>query len=109
MSFEKLRPILNTVLFTFLDKTEGAKGAFSERTRGGIILPTVKSTQRDDRWGRVEAVGPDVYGLEVGEFILIEALQWNRSEVFEGDKLWKTDDTKILLVTTDENLTVNYG
>jgi threonine dehydrogenase-like Zn-dependent dehydrogenase len=68
----------------------------------------MESSQKDNRWGRVEAVGPDVHGIQVGEFVLIEALQWLRSEEYEGQKIWKTDDSKVLMVTDDEKLTVPY-
>lgn len=103
-----LRPLSNTVLFQFLDRTDGKMGSFTERTRSGLIIPTVKSTQKVARWGTVVAVGPKVEGLEPGDFIMIEALMWTRHEVFEGQKIWKTNDEKILFVTNDIALTVMY-
>lgn len=103
-----LRPLRNTVLFRFLDETGGSRGEFSERTRSGLIIPKLQSTQKGERWGKVVAVGPDVAGVEVGEFILIEPMMWTNHEVFEGEKIWKTNDEKILLVTDDESQTVPY-
>lgn len=105
-----LRPLRNNVLFEFLDQTGGAQGKFTERTRSGLIIPNLQSTQKDHRWGKVLAVGPEAEtdGIKVGDFILIEALMWTNHEVFEGEKLWKTDTSKIMCVTDDESQTVTY-
>lgn len=104
-----LRPLRNVVLFQFMDDTSGSRGRFSERTTGSIIIPVLDSTQhKTNRWGRVVAVGPEVDGVEPGDFVLIEALQWTRGTVLEEQKLWKTDDTKILAVTNDEQVTVQF-
>jgi co-chaperonin GroES (HSP10) len=105
----KLRPLKTTVLFSFLDETAGSKGQFTERTKGTIIIPALRSAQdKTPRWARVTAVGPDVDGVVEGDFILIEPLQWTRHEVFEGEKVWKTDDSKILAVTNDEASTYGF-
>jgi co-chaperonin GroES (HSP10) len=99
----KLRPLGNTILFSFLDTTVGAKGRFTERTQGLIIIPVLDSAQhKTDRWGKVISVGPKVDGLEPGDFILIEALQWTPGTEFDDDKIWKTDDSKVIVATNDE-------
>lgn len=108
MSFEKLHPVANTILFTFLDETGGAAGAFVERTKSMIIVPKLNSTQKQERWARAERVGPDVHEVEPGDLILIEPLQWTRNEVFEGQKIWKTDESKVMAVTNDETLTIAF-
>lgn len=103
----KLQPLRNNIMFQFLDETSGKQGKFKDRvTSGGIVLPTLDSGQKLPRWGRVVAVGPDAQ-VEVGEYILIEALMWSFGTEFEGEKLWKTDDSKVLMVTTDISETEN--
>jgi co-chaperonin GroES (HSP10) len=98
-----LRPLHNTILFQFLDETAGARGRFSERTKGSIIIPVLDSAQhKTDRWGKVVSVGPDVDGVAPGEFVLIQALQWTRAAEIDGMKLWKTNDDKVIVVTDDE-------
>src|SRR4051812_7040670 len=67
-----LRALKNNILFQFLDKTEGSEGTFSERTRSGLIIPKLQATQKGERWGEVMAVGPDVDGVQVGDYVLIE-------------------------------------
>jgi len=108
VSFDKLKPLGITLLFTFLDETGGAKGAFSERTRSGLIIPKLQSTQKGERWGKVVAVGDGVEGVVAGDYILIEPLMWTPGEVFEGEKVWKTNHDKVMVVTNDLNLTVSY-
>lgn len=104
--FTKLRALGSTILFTFLDDTGGAKGRFSERTKGQIIIPVLDSAQhKTARWGKVVSVGPNVVGVSPGEFILIQALQWTRAAEFDGEKIWKTNDEQVIVVTDNEELT----
>jgi co-chaperonin GroES (HSP10) len=99
-----LRAIGNSILFTFLDETSGKAGRFTERVKSNIIVPILNSTQTNThRWGKVVAVGPDVYDVSPGEFVLIQSLQWTLNAEFNGSKIWKTNDEQILAVTHDEN------
>ena len=103
-----IRPLNNNIMFQFLDATGGAKGKFTDRkTESGIIIPTLDSAQKLPRWGRVVALGPkaEEAGLEVGNYVLIEALMWSFGTEIDGEKLWKTDDSKVLMVTDDIDLT----
>lgn len=96
-----LKPLKNNIMFQFLDETAGAKGRFTDRrTPSGIILTTQGTNQNLPRWGKVAYVGPETQ-VAVGEYILVEALMWTPATEIEGAKLWKTDDTKVLMVTTD--------
>jgi hypothetical protein len=97
-----LRPLKNNVMFQFLDDTGGQKGRFHHTTLSGIIVPPSVDNQKVHRWATVYAAGPDAAVVK-GDYILIESLMWMEGTVFEGDKIWKTDDTKILAVTDDIN------
>jgi len=98
-------PLNDNIMFQFLDETGGAKGKFTERSLlSGIIIPTVDSSQKQPRWGKVVAVGPDS-AVKVGEFILITALMWTYGTELDGEKMWKTEDAKVLMVTDDEAIT----
>ena len=93
-------------MFQFLDSTGGAKGKFTDRTtQGGIIIPTLDSEQKLPRWGQVIALGPEAAeaGLAVGDYILIEALMWSFGTEIDDAKMWKTDDSKVMMVTDDVN------
>ena len=104
-----LRPLNDTILFQFLDETGGAKGRFTERHKGSIIIPTLNSNQSGvPRWAKAIAVGPKVNEVTVGMFIMIEPLQWTTHEVFEGEKVWKTTESKVFLSTDNEEDTLTF-
>ena len=97
-----IRPLNNNVMFKFLDFTGGHKGYFTDAPRAsGIILARNADSQKVSRWGEVLAIGPKVEGVSVGDFILVEALMWMEGTEVDGQKMWKTDDSKILAVTND--------
>lgn len=98
-----LRALNNTIMFKFLDETSGAKGRFTDTIPGSILVAVPTTTgQKVHRWGEVLLIGPLVDDtLKVGDYILIESLMWMEGTVVEGQKMWKTDDTKVLAVTSD--------
>ena len=99
------------ILFEFLDSTGGAKGAFSERSKGAIFIPTVQSGQTtENRWGKVLSVGPDVHGLQAGDYLLIAAQKWSSAEQFGDRKIWRTIDESdcVLAVTNDLSATYSF-
>lgn len=111
----KLKPLGKTILFRFLDETRGKQGVFSERTRSGLIVPTLKKAQHDERWGEVIAVGSEVAGLKEGDYILIQALGWmvganieTGAEGVNAHRVWKTLPEKVMAVSNDINATVKY-
>lgn len=104
----KITVLRNNIMFRFLDETGGEKGKFTERkTPSGLILPTLDSEQKDARWGEVLHVGPLVHGIEPGDFIYIEPLMWSFGTEIDGQKMWKTDDTKVIFVTNDPADTIS--
>lgn len=103
----KIFPLRNNIMFQFLDETSGSKGKFTDRKlASGIILPTLDSSQKLPRWGVVIEKGPQAQ-VEVGEYILIESLMWTFGTEVDGVKMWKTDDTKVIMVTDDIEQTHN--
>jgi co-chaperonin GroES (HSP10) len=103
----KILPLRNNIMFCFLDETSGSKGKFTERKlASGIVLPTLDSSQKLPRWGEVLAAGPESQ-VKPGEYILIESLMWTFGTEVDGQKMWKTDDQKIIMVTDDINETYN--
>jgi co-chaperonin GroES (HSP10) len=108
--FTKLKPIKNAILFQFLDTISGQKSTFNERTNSGLFIPRLASAQKSERWGKVIAVGPDAEksGVAVGDFILIEALMWTHGQTYDGEKIWRTNDQKVLAVSNELSDTVMY-
>jgi co-chaperonin GroES (HSP10) len=96
-----VKPLGNNVMFRFLDHTGGQKGKFTDTLRSGIIMVATEASQKVHRWGEVLAIGPKVEGLAVGDYVLIESLMWMEGTEVDGVRMWKTDDSKILVVTND--------
>lgn len=105
----KVTAIRNNILFEFLDDTRQSDGKFVERNRGIIMLGTIQANQNSaPRWGRALSVGPEVYGVQVGDFILVEAGKWTVGTEIDGQKMWKTDDQWVICTTDAESDTFGY-
>ena len=97
-----VHPLNDKIMFQFLDDTGGAKGKFSDRTlASGIIIAQSEMKQKQPRWGEVLAVGPES-SVKVGEYILIEGLMWTFGTEIDGQKMWQTDEDKIIFVTDNK-------
>ena len=81
---------------------------FGERiTNSGIILRNddMKNTGIRPRWGRIYALGPDVQGLEVGQYVMVAHGRWTRGIKIEdesGEQVIRKVDPKDVLMVSDE-------
>ncbi len=94
----RIAPIRNNIIFKFMDKVN-KKGEFMETTSYGLSLPGHHdNSAKTHRWATIVALGPDCSDIlrEPGCEILIEALRWTHGFVFEGERMWKTDETQLL-------------
>lgn len=103
-----LRPIKNSILFQFEDKSVRKsdmgrnRSQFAETTDWGFETSSYDESTKKPRWARVKFTGPDVYeDIKIGSRILIEALQWTEGMDFEDEKYWRTNDTKVLIIDED--------
>jgi co-chaperonin GroES (HSP10) len=95
---KNLEPIKNSIIFSF-DDVAVVKGRFVETTESGIYLGKDYTLDAGaPRWGRVLSLGPDVKDVVDGDKILIEASQWTYEMEFEGKKIWRTTEDKVLAV-----------
>jgi len=103
-----LRPLGKSFLFKFCSDTYGGK--FVEKNSGLIVLTNQDLDQqgKSARWGQVVAIGDRVEMFNVGEFVLIEALQWTTETKFEGEKYWRSDEDKVIAIGEDESVTYAY-
>lgn len=91
------RPLKENVFVTDLDSGP-------HETAGGIIIPDDNATVRGihPRWGRVWAIGPDVQGIEVGEWVYIEHARWTLAidlDLPDGVvRIWKIDWPEAVLL-----------
>jgi co-chaperonin GroES (HSP10) len=96
----KIRPIKDTILVSDM--------LFEERiSNGGIVIinDDMKSSGIRPRWGKVYAIGPDVKGLEVGQYIMISHGRWTRGITIEdenGEVTIRKVDPKDILMVSDE-------
>ncbi len=78
-------------------------------TAGGIIRPDDNMSERGirPRWGRVFAIGPDVEGISVGEWVYIEHARWTNAidlELSSGKtRVWKVEWPKSVLLASPED------
>jgi co-chaperonin GroES (HSP10) len=81
---------------------------FKERlSRGGLILPDddMKSSGIRPRWAEVYAVGPDIYDVKPGQYIMIAHGRWSRGQAIEdeeGEKVIRKVDPNDILLISDE-------
>lgn len=95
----KAQPLDNGILFVFKDTAK--HGMFEDVSDLGIILGRDKdSSAQQPRWIKVVAVGPDVKdeSLKPGAVALVEPLMWTKGIVYDGIEIWKTDESKIMMV-----------
>lgn len=94
----KLTAISNHILFEFLDALN-TEAQFVETTAGGLLLAAdFDESAKHPRWARVVSTGPVTTSelTSAGCEILIENLRWTEGVMFQGKKLWRTDDTQVL-------------
>lgn len=103
-----LRPLKDSFLFAFFNET--AQGLFFERNSGVIQLTNKDwdSMGKFARWGKVLAIGPQVEDFSVGDIVLIEAGMWTVGCEFDGVKVWKSDESKVIAIGEDERVTFAY-
>jgi hypothetical protein len=103
-----LKPLSNYFLFKFVNTTRAGK--FVERNSGQIILTNKNIDQQGKyaRFGEVTAVGKDVKDFTIGDIVLIEPLMWTQEIVYNGESIWKSDDTKVLGIAEAESVTYAY-
>ena len=100
-TYSRFTPLANRVFVTEFDRG-------MQRTLGGILLPDddMKTSGIRPRWAKVYSMGPDVTGLNVGEWVLLEHGRWSqRISVTLDDlskiDLWMIEFPKAVLLVSD--------
>jgi hypothetical protein len=92
-------PLRDNILATDLE--------FGAQVINGIIIPNDDMTERGikSRWAKVYKIGPDVTGIEVGNWILIEHSRWSTGfniNEGNGNVLVRWVEYKSIELVTDE-------
>lgn len=96
----RIRPIKDTIIVCDMK--------FDERiSNGGIVIinDDMKNHGIRPRWGKIYALGPDVKGLEVGQYIMVSHGRWTRGIKIEdenGEVVIRKVDPKDILLVSDE-------
>lgn len=99
----KLRPLKDAIYFAFNE--DATEGRINSKSSSGILIATDMKyqDQKEARWGIVLAKGPEVPDdIVVGEYILVEPLQWTTMMNYDDVRFWKTDYTKIMATSAEE-------
>jgi len=97
---EKLKALHDTIIVSEM--------AFEERiTKGGLVLlqDDMKNSGIRPRWGKIYALGPEVKGLQVGQYIMVSHGRWSRGIKIEdenGEQVIRKVDPKDILLVSDE-------
>jgi hypothetical protein len=95
--------IRDHIIFKFVDGTNSTR---FRNTHHRFIITSDDSTQGQlPRWGEVVSVGPNCEEVKVGEFALIENGMWTPGFYHEEERYWKTDETKVILVSDEPSTT----
>jgi co-chaperonin GroES (HSP10) len=95
----EIRALHNQILFQFVDRVNTIGQFEEQKTEGGIlILGDHDKSAKISRWATIVSLGPDCSDeLRVpGCKILIENLRWTNGVKYEGQMIWKTDETQLL-------------
>lgn len=91
----KLKPLNDDILFVFHDEIENGK--FVDKYGSIYLGRNEEATIKQSRWGKVVATGPTVVeDIKPGMNVLVEALGWTRGIDYDGFKIWRTNNSKII-------------
>jgi hypothetical protein len=92
--------IQNHIIFEFIDSITNA-GMFDDTaTASGIaLLKSVDDSASQARWAKVISAGPDCCAElhTIGCEVMVEHLKWTQGVEFGGGKVWRTDDSNVML------------
>jgi co-chaperonin GroES (HSP10) len=100
IKLKSMKPLHDTIIVSDMK--------FDERiSNGGIVLVNddMKNSGIRPRWGKIYALGPEVKGLEVGQYIMVSHGRWSRGIKIEdenGEVTIRKVDPKDILLVSDE-------
>ena len=75
--------------------------AFENKTEWGFVVNDRTNDPKQPRWGKILVVGPKVQHVKVGDYVLIENLQWTSALHYKEEKFWKTNESRVMLVSEE--------
>lgn len=108
----KLRCLHNGFLFVWLQqRTSG--GFFVEETKWGFHFAesndanragynSLHRTLNQGYWGKVLTIGPECKEVKIGDYVIIEPMMHTNAFEYDGIKIYKSDESKILLISEEK-------
>jgi hypothetical protein len=90
----RIRAIGDNILCTEADFGESI-------TSGGIIIKDTIGTSDGvcPRWFHVDAIGPDINWIEVGQWVYVEYGRWTEGVTVGEDTVWKVEPAACMMVS----------
>jgi hypothetical protein len=88
------------ILFKFIETLSNK--SFDNTTDWGFVVKDKTDDFKRPRWAVAEVLGPTVKHVQVGDYILIENLQWTNGLDYLGDKFWKTNESRVMMITQEK-------
>lgn len=101
---QQIEVLEDGIIFKFIEKISGKR--FDNATDWGFTIQDKDNDMKHPRWGIVERIGPKVKHCVVGQYVLIENLQWTNALEYDGDKFWKTNESRVIMTSEKEPITV---
>ena len=96
----QLEALRKNIIFQFVEDVTDTR--FVNSTASGLLVSSKDTNQTAiPRWVEVTHIGPDVDGIAVGDFALIEAGKWTPGFYVEEARYWKTDEDKVLALSDE--------
>jgi len=100
---KNINAIHNHIIFQFeqssvkVQEAGTSSTAFQEQTDWGFEFKNFDESASRPRWGVVVETGPDTDPIiRKGMRILIDNLKWTNGIPFDGETIWRTDDSCVL-------------
>lgn len=94
-----IKVLADGIIFKFVEDISNK--AFQNKTDWGFIVKDRENDVKHPRWGQALVVGPTTKHVKVGDYILIENLQWTNGLTYMEEKFWKTNESKVIMVSEE--------
>lgn len=92
-----MRVLRDSILFKFA--ADASTSTLSAKTEWGFEITKREEGVNRPQWGIVEKIGPNVTEVQVGDWVLIDALRWTTKCDFRGNSYWRTRQSDVMLVS----------
>jgi len=100
MIAKEINVLEDGIIFKFIENLSNK--SFDNKTQWGFVVKDKTDDFKRPRWAVAMRLGPKVRHVKVGDYILIENLQWTTGLDYKDDKFWKTNESRVMMVSDKE-------